>query len=172
MRLSKLLSLSVCPIAIVAVMAPAFAQSTGTEAVETVVVTGTKLKLSGVMNAVPVAKEKSIITSDFLETQTSGQTVFQSLNFMPGVNFTNNDPYGTSGGNIRMHGQDGNHISLTLDGMPLNYPFGSTRCRFTNPDAGPGNRGPRLGPAGRDRHRQPDRGGHRRRDRDLLGQAA
>ena len=36
------------------------------------------------------------------------------------MNFTNNDPYGTSGGDIRIHGQDGNHISLTLDGMPLN----------------------------------------------------
>jgi iron complex outermembrane receptor protein len=101
-------------------LTPALAQSTGTQDVETVVVTGTRVNLNGLMNAAPVAKERSVITSDFLETQTSGQTVFQSLNFMPGINFTNNDPYGTSGGNIRMHGQDGNHISLTFDGMPLN----------------------------------------------------
>src|SRR6185503_1750782 len=38
----------------------------------------------------------------------------------PGVNFTNNDSYGSSGGNLRIHGFDGNRISLTWDGMPLN----------------------------------------------------
>jgi len=125
MRVTKRLFTSVCPAALMALplalsMTPAFAQSTGTQDVETVVVTGTRVNLNGLMNAAPVAKEKSVITSEFLQTQTSGQTVFSSLNFMPGINFTNNDPYGTSGGNIRMHGQDGNHISLTLDGMPLN----------------------------------------------------
>ncbi|MEI9994440.1 MAG: TonB-dependent receptor [Rhizomicrobium sp.] len=96
------------------------AQSTGTQEVETVVVTSERTQTNGLMNAAPIAKERSTITSEFLQTQTAGQTVFQSLNYMPGVNFTNNDPYGSSGGNIRMHGQDGNHISLTLDGMPLN----------------------------------------------------
>jgi iron complex outermembrane recepter protein len=121
MQLTKKLLTGVCPVAMAALsMAPAFAQSTGTQEIETVVVTGAKLDLSGLMNAQPIAKERSTITSDFLMTQTSGQTVFQSLNYMPGVNFTNNDPYGSSGGTIRLHGQDGAHISLTLDGMPLN----------------------------------------------------
>jgi iron complex outermembrane recepter protein len=121
MRVTKRLFTSVAPAALLALaMTPSFAQSTGTQDVETVVVTGVRVNLNGLMNAAPVAKERSVITSEFLESQTSGQTVFQSLNFMPGINFTNNDPYGTSGGNIRMHGQDGNHISLTLDGMPLN----------------------------------------------------
>ena len=120
MSITKKLLAGACPIAILASMAPAFAQSTGTQDVETVVVTGTKVKLSGLMNAQPIAKERSTITSDFLQTQIAGQTVFQSLNYMPGVNFTNNDPYGSSGGTIRLHGQDGAHISLTLDGMPLN----------------------------------------------------
>jgi len=125
MRLTKRFLTSVCPVAILATplalsIAPAFAQSTGTMDVETVVVTGSKAQLNGLMNAAPISKERSVITSEFLQTQTSGQTVFQALNFMPGINFTNNDPYGSSGGDIRMHGQDGNHISLTLDGMPLN----------------------------------------------------
>jgi iron complex outermembrane receptor protein len=125
MKVTKRLFTSVCPAAILAFpvvlsLTPALAQSTGTESVETITVTGKRMSLNGLMNAAPVAKEKSVVTSEFLETQTAGQTVFQSLNFMPGINFTNNDPYGTSGGNIRMHGQDGNHISLTLDGMPLN----------------------------------------------------
>ena len=38
----------------------------------------------------------------------------------PGVNFTNTDPYGSSGGNLRIRGFDGNRISLTFDGIPLN----------------------------------------------------
>lgn len=100
---------------------PAFAQSTGTQEVETVTVTGEHTNGNGLMNAAPISKERSVITSDFLNTaMPAGQTVFQALNYMPGVVFTNNDPYGTSGGDIRIHGQDGNHISLTLDGMPLN----------------------------------------------------
>jgi len=100
---------------------PALAQSTGTMEVETVTVTGEHASGNGLMNAAPISKERSVITSDFLnQALPAGQTVFQALNYMPGVNFTNNDPYGTSGGDIRIHGQDGNHISLTLDGMPLN----------------------------------------------------
>jgi len=125
MRLTRKLFASVCPVAILAApfvlgITPAFAQSTGTQEIETVVVTGTRISTNGLMNAAPIAKERSTITSEFLNKQIAGQSVFSSLNFMPGVNFTNNDPYGSSGGNIRVHGQDGNHISLTLDGMPLN----------------------------------------------------
>ena len=125
MRLTKRLLTSVCPVAVLAApfvmgITPAFAQSTGTQEMETVVVTGTHIQLNGLMNAAPISKERSTITSEFLNTQSAGQTVFASLNFMPGINFTNNDPYGSSGGDIRVHGQDGNHISLTLDGMPLN----------------------------------------------------
>ncbi|NJS40467.1 MAG: TonB-dependent receptor plug domain-containing protein [Rhodobacteraceae bacterium] len=46
--------------------------------------------------------------------------MFQSLNLVPGINFTNSDPYGSSGGNVRLRGFDGNRISLTQDGIPLN----------------------------------------------------
>jgi iron complex outermembrane receptor protein len=42
------------------------------------------------------------------------------LNLVPGLNFTNSDPYGSSGGNVRIRGFDGNRISLTQDGIPLN----------------------------------------------------
>ena len=98
----------------------ALAQSTGTQEIETVTVTAQLTNQNGLMNAQPMSKEQSVVTNQFLQTQTAGQTVFSALNFMPGINFTNNDPYGSSGGDIRMHGQDGNHISLTFDGMPLN----------------------------------------------------
>src|SRR5688572_7008015 len=39
---------------------------------------------------------------------------------IPGVNFTNNDPYGSSGGNLRIRGFDGSRVSVTFDGVPLN----------------------------------------------------
>ena len=122
MRLTRTLFAGVCPVAILAVLsiAPAFAQSTGTQQIETVVVTGTKVATTGVMTPLEIPKERSIVTKEFIDTQPAGQTVFDTLNTIPGFNFTNTDPYGNSGGNIRLHGMDGNRISLTWDGMPLN----------------------------------------------------
>src|ERR1700761_3997941 len=97
-RLLKSLLLGATTLSIAAplMLSAAYAQSTGTQEVETVVVTGARTTTNGLMNAQPISKEQSTITSDFLKTQPAGQTVFQSLNFMPGVNFTNNDPYGSS----------------------------------------------------------------------------
>ncbi|MDB5733597.1 MAG: TonB-dependent receptor [Alphaproteobacteria bacterium] len=120
-RFAKFLMQGASPLMLLAIAQPAFAQSSGTEQVETVVVTGEKVSANGLMNNAPISKERSTITSEFLNSAIpAGQTPFAALNFMPGVNFTNNDPYGSSGGDIRIHGQDGNHISVTLDGMPLN----------------------------------------------------
>ena len=102
----------------------ASAQSTGTEAteVEDVVVAGTRgpRTTDGTIIAETVAKTRSSVTQEFISTQQAGQTILQTLNLTPGLNFTNNDPYGSSGGNIRLRGFDGNRISLTFDGIPLN----------------------------------------------------
>ena len=102
----------------------ASAQSTATSAteVETVVVTGQRGQrtIDGAIAAETVAKSRSTITQEYISTQAAGQTILQSLNLTPGLNFTNNDPYGSSGGNIRLHGLDGNRVSLTFDGIPLN----------------------------------------------------
>lgn len=103
--------------------APARAQSTGTqalEAIESVTVTGQAEGGAGIMSTITVPKQRSVITQDYIDKQAAGQSIFETLNKVPGFNFTNNDPYGNSGGNIRIHGFDGNHIALTLDGMPLN----------------------------------------------------
>ncbi len=104
----------------------ASAQSSGTVATEgtteldTVVVTGSRTPaITGVI-AQTVPKTRSSIGQEFISTQTSGQTILQSLNLVPGLNFVNSDPYGNSGGNIRLRGFDGNRVSLTFDGMPLN----------------------------------------------------
>jgi iron complex outermembrane receptor protein len=101
----------------------AHAQSTGTSAVETVVITGQSgpPNAAGMIQAETVAKTRTTVTNEFIETQTPGQTILATLNVVtPGLNFTNTDPYGSSGGNIRLHGFDGNRVALTFDGMPLN----------------------------------------------------
>jgi len=105
----------------------ASAQSSGTTAaeateVETVVVTGTRgpRDVDGLAVAETVGKTRNTITQEFISTQAPGQTILQTLNLTPGLSFTNADPYGSSGGNIRLRGFDGNRVSLTFDGIPLN----------------------------------------------------
>ena len=102
----------------------AFAQSTGTTTTEEekeIVVTGTRA-YTGVDGVVvpDTVKAKALITQELIGHQSPGQTVLNVINLVPGVNFTNSDPYGSSGGNIRIRGFDGNRISLTFDGVPLN----------------------------------------------------
>jgi len=101
----------------------ASAQSSGTTATELgdVVVTGARGPVTGgSIVAESVAKTRSSITQEFIATQVAGQTILQSLNMVPGLNFVNADPYGNSGGNIRLRGFDGPRVSVTFDGMPLN----------------------------------------------------
>lgn len=102
----------------------ASAQSTGTAATEVsdVVVTGQRgpRNIEGLAVAETVAKTRNTINQEFIATQGAGQTILQVLNLTPGLSFTNTDPYGSSGGNIRLRGFDGNRISLTFDGIPLN----------------------------------------------------
>lgn len=101
-------------------MSPAFAQSTGTQQIEKVVVTGERQGIGGSIIKEQRPKTRSTVTQAYIGTQPAGQTVFQDINILPGVNFTNSDPYGSSGGNVRVRGFDGNRVSLTQDGIPLN----------------------------------------------------
>ncbi len=99
----------------------AWAQSTGTQTVEEVVVTAQRTAtVDGAIIAEKNPKSRSTITQEYIETQNPGQSVIQLTNLVPGVNFVNNDPFGSSGGNVRIRSFDGNRISLTWDGMPLN----------------------------------------------------
>ncbi len=102
----------------------AFAQSTGTEAIEEsmteVVVSATRVRQIGIVGDQTAPKSRVTLNSEYLEKQPPGQTVFQAINQLPGVNFTNTDPYGTSGGNLRIRGFDGSRVSVTFDGVPLN----------------------------------------------------
>ncbi len=121
--ISKKLLASTALVGCLAAASGAFAQSTATTELDSVVITASNgpKTVGGMLNAETVAKSRATVSKEYLDTQVPGQTVIQSLSVLvPGLNFTNNDPYGTSGGNIRLHGFDGNRVALTLDGMPLN----------------------------------------------------
>ncbi|HEY0026700.1 MAG TPA: TonB-dependent receptor, partial [Allosphingosinicella sp.] len=100
----------------------AFAQSTGSQEVEddTIVVTGSRRQDVGGVIVPDVPKTRSILTQDIIARQATGQSILQTINLIPGVNYTNSDPYGASGGNLRIRGFPGNRIALLWDGLPLN----------------------------------------------------
>ena len=100
----------------------AYAQSTGTTEVDEIVVVGASgpNSVGGAIIAETAPKSKSTVTQEFIATQATGQTIIDTLNLTPGLNFVNNDPYGSSGGNVRLRGFDGARVSLTFDGVPLN----------------------------------------------------
>lgn len=98
-----------------------YAQSTGTVTTEEqIVITGTKTKQVNGYQVPDTTKAKAVISQELIARQQPGQTILNVINLVPSVNFTNSDPYGSSGGNIRIRGFDGNRISLTFDGVPLN----------------------------------------------------
>lgn len=101
-----------------------FAQSTGSAAVEDqlieIIVESKRITTLGAATQQRATKTRVAVDQSYLSTQAGGQTIMQSLNQIPGVNFTNNDAYGTSGGNLRIRGFDGSRISSTFDGMPTN----------------------------------------------------
>lgn len=99
----------------------AFAQSTASQEVEKV----TEVVVKGQRNIGPTKRErgpkaKTTIGQDVLSVANPGQTFADSLNLVPGYNFTNNDAYGSSGGEIMMRGLDSARISLAVDGLQIN----------------------------------------------------
>ncbi len=115
-----------CGVAFAALMIPgaAFAQSTGSIEAEEgseIVVTGSRSNNGVEGIKIPDSpKARVVLDQEFLQKQAAGNTVLDALNIIPGVNFTQSDPYGSSGGNIRIRGFSGNRVSLTFDGFPLN----------------------------------------------------
>ena len=105
--------------ALMAIPTGALAQSTGSQEIDEIVVTAAK-RIEGVIVAEQAPKSRASIGQDYIEKKQQGQSILQLLNLTPGYNFVNNDPYGNSGGNVRIRGFDGPRISLTQDGIPLN----------------------------------------------------
>lgn len=100
----------------------AMAQSTGTSIVEELVVTGSSgpRSLDGAIVAIEEPKSRVAITSEFIARQAPGQSVLDTINLLPSVNFTNNDAYGSSGGDLVIRGVDSQRIALLQDGVALN----------------------------------------------------
>jgi iron complex outermembrane receptor protein len=119
MKLNKSVILAGTALMSVFATTTALAQSTATQEVEVVVVKGAKKGL-GPINRESGTKTKTAIDQAYIGAQTAGQTIAETLNLAPGYNFTNNDPYGSSGGNVRLRGLDGSRVSLTMDGVQLN----------------------------------------------------
>ena len=120
---AALLALLAGPLALLAGSPGALAQSTGTtaaEGLEEVVVTSRRTRSIAGVTEQTAAKSRVTVTGETILNASAGQTFLEALNQVPGFNFTNTDPYGSSGGNLRLRGFDGSRISLTFDGIPLN----------------------------------------------------
>ncbi|WP_322965460.1 TonB-dependent receptor [Sphingomonas fuzhouensis] len=103
----------------------ASAQTAGTIAAEDkagddVVVTGERVRKPVVIELPNSPKARAIVTQDYIEHTVPGQSIFNAINLVPGVNYTAGDPYGGNGGGIRMRGFDASRIAFTFDGLPLN----------------------------------------------------
>ncbi|WP_294275234.1 TonB-dependent receptor [uncultured Sphingomonas sp.] len=102
----------------------AIAQTAGTIAAEDqakddIVVTGQKLVATGIeMSNSP--KARAVVTQDYIEHTVPGQSIFNAINLVPGVNYVASDPYGGNGGTITIRGFDQSRIAFTFDGLPLN----------------------------------------------------
>ena len=124
MRISYALSAaSTLAIGIAALPGAAFAQSSGSVDFEKeIVVTATTSTVQNVAGiaAPDTAKAKAILTQENLARQNPGQTVLDSINQIPSVNFQNNDAYGSAGGTLNIRGFSSDRVSLTFDGVPLN----------------------------------------------------
>lgn len=112
-------SCALIPVALLST--PAFAQSTGSQDFDDeIIVTGSRTAdVAGVI-APDTTKAKAVLTQEFIERQSPGQTVNDIINQIPGVSFQNNDPFGSAGGKLSIRGFDNTRINQTFDGIPLN----------------------------------------------------
>jgi iron complex outermembrane receptor protein len=111
-----------CATSAFAIPSAAFAQSTGTTEMEkdAIVVTGTRAPSVGGVEVPPTTKTREVLNSEFIQRQVPGQSINEVVNQLPGVSFTNNDPFGSAGGSLVIRGFDNSRIAETFDGMPLN----------------------------------------------------
>ena len=111
-----------CAASVFAFPAMAMAQSTGTVEFEeeAIVVTGTRTTNVGGVEVPDTSKTREALGAEFIQRQTPGQSINETINNLPGVSFTNNDPFGSAGGTLIIRGFDNSRISETFDGIPLN----------------------------------------------------
>jgi iron complex outermembrane receptor protein len=121
MKFRHTLAASVALIPVALLSTPAFAQSTGSVDFEDeIVVTGARATDVAGIQSPDTSKAKSVLGQEVIARQNPGQTILDTINLVPGVTFTNNDAYGSSGGQLSIRGFSADRISLTFDGVPLN----------------------------------------------------
>jgi iron complex outermembrane receptor protein len=101
----------------------AFAQSTGSNTVSEIVVTGKKSPdLGGVVTQQEAPKTREIVSQQYISNQPTGANALSDLNLIPGVNYTQDDPYGMAGGagHFSIRGIKGANVGELVDGVPLN----------------------------------------------------
>ena len=111
-----------CAASAFAFPATAMAQSTGTVEFEeeAIVVTGSRAPTVGGVELPDTSKTRAALNAEFIQRQTPGQSINETINSLPGVSFQNNDPFGSAGGTLTIRGFDNSRISETFDGIPLN----------------------------------------------------
>ena len=103
------------------IAAPAFAQSTGTlDFDKEIVVTGKAEKGIGGIVSPDSSKAKGELNQAWIQHQVPGQSLNDMINYLPGVSFTNADPYGGTSGTLYIRGFDATRVSETFDGVTLN----------------------------------------------------
>ena len=121
MQMKYLIAASAASVAIALSATPAAAQSTGSsEFDDVIVVSGARTSDAGGVDIPDSPKAKVQLESELIRRQTPGQTINEVLNLVPGVSFTNNDPFGSLGGSFTIRGFSADRISQTFDGIPLN----------------------------------------------------
>lgn len=115
---------SLAAIALSLTASQAFAQSTGTlDFDKEIIVTGKRDAAPKGINGLVIpdtSKAKGELNQAFIERQVPGQSINDIINYLPGVSFQNNDPYGGAGGTLTIRGFDASRISETFDGVTLN----------------------------------------------------
>ncbi|WP_025443252.1 TonB-dependent receptor [Zymomonas mobilis] len=74
----------------------------------------------GLMIKEDAPKSKSSITRDYIEKQTPGLNPMQLIALLPGVNSSDSDPMGLTGGHTSVRGMNEASMGYTLEGFPLN----------------------------------------------------
>ena len=125
MKLKTILATTVAAATFVALGAgiatPAKAQSTAGQ-VQELIITGRRAPPStgGLATQVSEAKDESIVTQQFIQTQLGSANFGQALNMLPGITYSTEDPGGFNSGDLRIHGFDCAHVAIVLDGAPMN----------------------------------------------------
>jgi len=121
MKFRHILAASAATLPVALLSTPAFAQSTGSQDFEdAIVVTGSVSRDVGGVVVPETPKAKVTLDQEIIMRQRPGQTINDTLNLVPGVSFTNNDPWGSLGGSFTIRGFSSDRISQTVDGIPLN----------------------------------------------------